>query len=466
MAKTIRIPVLGQSVEEVRIVRWLRQVGDAIEAGDPLAEVETDKTNIEWEAPESGTILKILAAEGDYVAVEAPALIVGAHGESVDDVPAPMTAAPSVDPSSASPTPSPESVPTPVVVSAANSGLADGSGAFSVSPRALRLAAARGISPSALAGLVGSGPKGRIVERDIAGFQIDAVPAVTSTDSRPAKVSPLAKAVAGQSGADLSGIRGSGEGGRIVAADVHGVTPPAAVVPTAEVPGAERIPMTGLRRRVAENLARSVREKPHVTLNTRVDVGEMMRLRKALLPRIEAETGIRISPTDFIVWASAKALVACPWMNGHVFDDSILRFAAANVGLAVSLGTDGLVVPVMQGAQRLRLAELVAERARVVELARSGKLAPSDMAGGTFTVTNLGNYGIDSFDPIIPPPQIAILGVGSIREEMGVRDGQPVVRSVMGLSLSFDHRAVDGAPAAEFLQKLVSILENPIAEMG
>ncbi len=461
MAKTVRIPVLGQSVEEVRIVRWLKGVGDPVELGQPIAEVETDKTNIEWESPESGTILRILVPEGDYVAVEAPALLIGEPGESVSEASSPT------DDTGSQPSDSRavavQSGPVPIsqpLASPVRSGAATG-GAFPISPRAQRMAGELGLDTNLLASSPGSGPKGRIVERDVVAFS-----ASVDEKARTSAASPLAKAIAGTEGADLATMRGSGTGGRIVAADVRSAIAEAPVSPTTANPGEKRVPIAGLRKRVADNLARSVREKPHVTLNTRVDVGEMMSLRQALLPAIERETGVRISPTDLIVWACGKALAACPWMNGHVFDDAMVLFDQVHVGLAVSLGTEGLVVPVLRNTDSARLSALAADRARVVDLARNGKLAPSDLSGATFTVTNLGNYGIDSFNPIIPPPQIAILGVNTIRDEMVVVKGQPAVRPIMGLSLSFDHRAVDGAPAAEFLQKLVAILENPVSELG
>jgi pyruvate dehydrogenase E2 component (dihydrolipoamide acetyltransferase) len=460
VAKTVRIPVLGQSVEEVRIVRWLKGVGDRIEAGQPIAEVETDKTNIEWESPESGTLLQILIPAGEYASVEAPALVVGEPGETVvaDLSPAdPTDSAPVSVPSSSG---GGSSTPAGAVAAVAVAGDRVGAGGR-LSPRARAAANRLGVQSAELENVAGSGAKGRVVEKDILDLA-----AARPVAGKSAPVSPLAKAIAGSEGTDLSGLQGSGGGGRILAADVRSAAPPSPQQAVHTGPGETRIPIAGLRKRIADNLSKSVREKPHVTLNTKVDMTETMQLRKVLLPRIEHETGVRLSPTDLIVWAAGRALIACPWMNGHVFDDAMVLFDQANVGLAVSLGTEGLVVPVLRDVANSRLGQLAAERARVVELARTGKLSPADLSGATFAVTNLGNYGIESFDPIIPPPQIAILGVCTIRDEMVVRDGNPVVRPMMGLSLSFDHRAVDGAPAAEFLQKLVSILENPVAELA
>lgn len=462
MAKTVRIPVLGQSVEEVRIVRWLRAVGDSVEAGTPIAEVETDKTNIEWESPESGTLLKILIAEGAYAAVEAPALVLGVPGEAVvEDVEARSEHVAAAVPSAkaAVPATAPVAVraggpmPTPTTM---------------FSPRARRVADELGMGPPEFAGIVGSGPKGRIIERDVlaryAALEAAAGAALAAAGSSP-KISPLARAMATKVGMDLATVAGTGGGGRILAEDVRAGAPvAAATVPLPD--GATRKPLEGLRKRVADNLARSVREKPHVTLHTRVDAGALMDLRKALLPRIEEEVGVRLSPTDLIVWACGIALARCPWMNGTIDESGITTYAEAHVGLAVSLGTDGLVVPVLRNASTCRIARLVSERTRLVGLARDGKLGSAELAGATFTVTNLGNFGVDAFNPIIPPPQIAILGVGSIRDEVVARAGVAVVRPTMGLSLSFDHRAVDGAPAGEFLQVLAGVLEDPVRELG
>ena len=467
MAKTVRIPVLGQSVEEVRIVRWLRAVGDAVEAGAPLAEVETDKTNIEWESPESGTILRILIPAGEYAAVEAPALVIGEPGETVDDAVAVQAdaATPAATPAVA-PVSALGGAPAPRPVSPVGSG----TGSIAVfSPRARRIADELGLGAGELAGIAGTGPKGRVIERDILARHAELEAAAGAALAAPgpaAKASPLARAMAARDGTDLASVAGSGSGGRVVADDVRAAETAKPVAATAVPEGAVRKPIEGLRKRVADNLARSVREKPHVTLHTRVDAGALMELRRVLMPRIEQETGVRLSPTDLIVWACGRALVQCPWINGHIDDQGITTFDTAHVGLAVSLGNDGLVVPVIRNASGARIATLVAERARVVGLARDGKLGSADLSGATFTITNLGNYGVDAFNPIIPPPQIAILGVGAIRDEVVARGGVATVRPTMGLSLSFDHRAVDGAPAGEFLQRLVALLEDPVRELG
>jgi pyruvate dehydrogenase E2 component (dihydrolipoamide acetyltransferase) len=303
---------------------------------------------------------------------------------------------------------------------------------------------------------------------------------------RGPKASPLARAVASDAGLDLTAVTGSGTGGRITADDVRAAgevvggrwsvvseetaspsltpntqSPIPAPPPTTDHRPLTTIPITGLRKRVADNLMRSVREKPHVTLNLSADMTGAIQLRKDLLPVIEKKTGVRLSPTDIIVKASAVALTEFPYINAHIEGDSMTLFAEVNVGLAVSLGDEGLIVPVIRDVARKGLAQIAADRNELVERARSGKLGSADITGGTFTVTNLGNYGIEAFNPIIPPPQVAILGVGAIADTVVARNGAPTVRPMMGLSLSFDHRAVDGAPAAAFLARLKEILETP-----
>jgi pyruvate dehydrogenase E2 component (dihydrolipoamide acetyltransferase) len=343
-------------------------------------------------------------------------------------------------------------------------------GPIFASPRARRAADENEVDLALLAGR-GSGPNGRIVEQDVLTFQEEtaaqAVLAATEI-SRTPKSSPLARAVASDTGLDLANLAGTGAGGRITAGDVRDAagtgekeTPPAPPVPAPT--GARTITLTGLRKRVADNVARSARTAPHVTLNLRADMTAAQKLRADLLPAIEAATSgvVRLSPTDIIVKAVAHALREHPHVNAHLEGDTITLFDDVHVGLAVSLGEDGLIVPVIRNANRKGLADIARARHDLAARARSGKLGPDDLSGGTFTVTNLGAYGIESFNPIIAPPQIAILGVGAIQDEIVAVEGAPVVRPRMGLSLSFDHRAMDGAPAAAFLARVRVLLENP-----
>ena len=446
MATIIKMPVLGQSVEEVRILQWFKAEGDSVEKGERLAEIETDKTNMDFDSPESGIIQQILAPADSYVKVETPIVIVGTAGEAAS---APLPS-PSASPFAAAP-------------------VSDGTSA--ASPRARRVADEFGVVIADIS--EGTGPGGRIIERDVVAFyeqrQQSAEAAqqlsrdLSGPSGRGPKASPLARAVAEKDGTDLSSLMGTGMGGRIIADDVQAQTPPVpqAERPNAPAPGTRTVTISGLRKRVADNLTRSVQNAPHVTLHTQADMSQAMRLRHDLLPAIEKAAGVRLSPTDIIMKACASALKSHPAVNAHRDGDTITFFDAVHIGLAVSLGEDGLIVPVIQNVHQMGLASIASARADIVARARDNKLTGADLSGGTFTITNLGNYGIHAFNPIIAPPQVAILGVGTIADAVVAQNGVPVVRPMSGLSLSFDHAALDGAPAAAFLAKIKEILETP-----
>lgn len=459
MAKTVKVPVLGQSVEEVRIVQWFKQVGDTVAVGEALGELETDKTNMEFASTEAGTILSFLAPVDAYVKVEEPVVVVGESGE-VASPPAPdnggvvatAVVAPAPTPAVAAPPP-----PSPVIEGG-------GGSALDASPRARRIADELGVSIRDLAGK-GTGPNGRIIERDVEAAHtalVQAAAQATAALEAPAvRISPLAQAIATGEGVNLSAVAGSGAGGRITADDVRAASVPPAPATAPTAAGSREVKLAGLRKRVADNLSKSVREKPHVTLNLAVDMTEANRLRKQLLPAIEKSDNVRISPTDLIVKACGHALREHPMVNAHIVGDTMTLFEAVHIGLAVSLGDDGLIVPVIKEVQSKGLTQLAKDRVDLAARARTGKLTSDEVTGGAFTITNLGNYGVQSFNPIIPPPQVAILGVCTITDTIVAVNGAPAVRPMMGLSLSFDHRAIDGAPAAAFLARVKELLEIP-----
>ncbi len=461
MAKVLTMPALGQTVEELRILQWLKSEGDTVEKGEPLAEVETDKVNIEWGKPAAGVVRRILAPVDALSPASTPIAIVGTTDEPIDDLlpgsgdaagekangGARAAAAPAIP---AAP-PRPEAPAAP--------------GHVFASPRARRYADEFGVDIQALAGR-GTGPEGRVLEKDVIALheEVQAAAAATQAAGRGPKASPLARAVATGAGLDLSELAGTGAGGRITADDVRQVAGegrPATPVPPAPAGGARTQTLAGLRKRVADTVAKSVRTAPHVTLNLSADMTEAQRLRADLLPSVEKAVGVRLSPTDIVVKAAAAALREFPYVNAHLDGDTLTLFDDIHVGLAVSLGEAGLIVPVIKDVGRRGLGEIARARQDLAGRARAGQLGGEDVTGGTFTVTNLGAYGIESFNPIINPPQAAILGVGAIADQVVAKDGAPVVRPMMGLSLSFDHRAMDGAPAAAFLQRVKEVLENP-----
>ncbi len=466
MAKLLKMPVLGQSVEEVRVVQWFKAEGDTVAKGEALAEFETDKTNIAWESPEDGIVRRILAAVDAYVPVEAPIVIVAASAdEPIDDLlpGGAVTNAPAMAAATnghAAPVAAP--APTNKLDAAAENA------PVLASPRARRAADENEVDLAALAGR-GTGSNGRIVEQDVLTFHEEAAAqaALTATGTGRAapKASPLARAVASDTGLDLADLTGTGARGRITAGDVRDATTggeTAKETPAPPASGTRTITLSGLRKRVADNVARSARTAPHVTLNLRADMTAAQKLRADLLPAVEAATnGVRLSPTDIIVKAVAHALREHPHVNAHIENDTLTLFDEVHVGLAVSLGVDGLIVPVIRDANSKGLADIARARHDLAARARSGKLGPNDLSGATFTVTNLGAYGIESFNPIIAPPQVAILGVGAIQDAVVAVDGVPAVRPLVGLSLSFDHRALDGVPAGAFLSRVRALLENP-----
>ncbi len=450
MARTVKVPVLGQSVEEVRIVQWFKKIGDTIAIGEALGELETDKTNMEFVSTEAGTVLGILAPVDAYVKVEDPIVLVGEPGESVE---APVAAtAPMVVVAASTP-----AVAAPLLSSPLPAG-EPVTGALDASPRARRTADELGVSVRDLAGK-GTGPNGRIIERDIEAAHA-AMQAQALLEAPAMRISPLAQAIATGEGVNLTAVSGSGMGGRITADDVRAAKP-SSQEPQGGGIGSRTVPLAGLRKRVADNLSKSVREKPHVTLNLQVDMTEANKLRKQLLPAIEKSDNVRISPTDLIIKACGHALREHPMVNAHISGDTITLFEAAHIGLAVSLGEDGLIVPVIKDVQSKGLTQLAKDRVDLAARARAMKLASDEVTGGTFTITNLGNYGVQFFNPIIPPPQVAILGVCAITDTIVAVNGAPAVRPMMGLSLSFDHRALDGAPAAAFLARVKELLETP-----
>ncbi|MBC7809138.1 MAG: 2-oxo acid dehydrogenase subunit E2 [Akkermansiaceae bacterium] len=468
MTKTLKMPVLGQSVEEVRIIQWLKKEGDPVQVGENLAEIETDKVATFFESPESGFVRQILAPADSFVAVEAPVVVISSTiDEALESSPISAPASEegkgqAEDTTGSDALLSLNSLSSPSDTGKDTQTTIGDRGALS--PRARRTATEKGVNTDELAGR-GTGVHGRVQEKDVLSFLIGRdTTAAKPTEERMVKASPLARAVAEGSGVDLAAVSGTGAGGRIVADDVLSTKTVPATPNTDHPPLATNkrtVTLSGLRKRVADNIMKSVQRAPHVTLHLSADMGAAMELRKALLPPIEKKTGIRLSPTDIIIKAAAVALTEHPYMNAHIEGDTITYFDDVHIGLAVSLGEDGLIVPLIRDAHRKGLAEIAQNRDDIAKRARANTLTSADIQGGTFSVSNLGNYGIEGFNPIIAPPQVAILGVGGIADAVVARGGAPMVRPLMTLSLSFDHRATDGAPAAAFLARLKEILETP-----
>ena len=448
MAIKMVMPLLGQTMEEGTIIKWFKNEGDAVQAGEPLLEVMTDKVNMEVEVPESGVLRKILVQPDDIVPVKDPIAIIGTADESIDDLlggetPKAEPASPIVE--------APAAVEAPKVEAqapAAPSTPVNGEGRVFSSPAARRVASEHGIDINILAGR-GTGPSGRIVEKDILDY-IASAP----------KTTPLAGKMAADMGIAAGMVIGTGVGGKVTSADIERAVAPA-FIPAAPAPSiGGTIPFAGMRKAIAQNVSASAQTAVHVTLVTEVDMTECVNLRNQILAEIEKRYGVRISFTDIIAKSVARAILDKPIVNSSIQGDQIIIHDRVNIGIATAIEA-GLVVPVVKDVQSKPLPQISKEIKELVARARVGQAGGADFKDGTITITNLGGYGIDSFNPVITPGQSAILGVCRIVDKPVVFNGEITIRSMMNLCLSFDHRVMDGAPAAEYLARLKAILESP-----
>ncbi|PYM93505.1 MAG: hypothetical protein DME04_11765 [Candidatus Rokuibacteriota bacterium] len=422
MATNVIMPALEMAQETGKVVHWLKRPGDTVQKGEPLVEIETDKVTVEIEAPASGVLRDVSAQEGDVVPVGQTIALILAPRETG------VTGAPSAAVASA--------------------------GTVKASPLARKIAAQHGVDLARIR--TGSG---RIEKADVLAF-VESLKTPSSSgnggEARLAPASPKARRLAAERGVDLGGVRGSGPGGAVLAIDV-----PAAARPAVAAPAAPRVAGPGVGtvwRIMAERMTASWTTAPHFYLVREVNVSRLV----SWLERARKQTGAHITYTDLLVKLVAAALSQHPRVNGSWKDGAILQNTDINIGLAVALD-DGLVVPVIHRADTLRLAELAARREDVVSRAQAGKLRPADIQGGGFTISNLGMYGVDAFSAIVNPPQAAILAVGRIADRVVAVNGQPAVQPTMVLTLSCDHRALDGARGAQFLGALADLVEEPLA---
>ncbi|MEM8863607.1 MAG: 2-oxo acid dehydrogenase subunit E2, partial [Chloroflexota bacterium] len=430
----ILIPEEIETAEEVVIVTWLKREGSTVEEGEVLVIIQSDKIDFELPALVSGTLTSILVQQGEIAKVDQPL------GE--------------LEPSGGASSPAPEATKTESKPVAEPKAPARD---IRASPIAKRLARENGID---LAQVTGTGKEGRISEKDIQAF-IDAQSAPAQSpapkvDKQDIVASPVAKRIAKENGIDLSDIPGAGDR-RLSQKDVLAYieSQGAGSQGSSALAGSgQTIPMAGMRATIAQRMHQSLQEMAQLTLHTEVDVTDMVTLRTRL-----KETQ-PITYTDLLIKASIQALQAHPHVNATLKGDSIHLLPEINIGIAVALES-GLIVPNIKNANQKSLTDLCQDRRKLVEKSRNNQLSASDYTGGTFTITNLGTYDIDGFTPIINPPEIAILGVGRIVEKVVVHEGKVAQRSMMTLSLSFDHRLVDGAPAAAFLKTIKENLENP-----
>jgi pyruvate dehydrogenase E2 component (dihydrolipoamide acetyltransferase) len=399
MATEVKLPRLGQGMESGTIVRWLKSEGDVVAKREPLYELDTDKVTQEVEAEADGMLLKIIVAEGE-VEVGRTIAVIGAKGEefTLEAVVAPNA---------------------PEAATAARTPDQNGG-----TPESAAVPSERG--------------EGRV------------------------KASPLARRIARERGIDLAGVRGTGPDGRVIAEDLDGITTatPVATAPAglAGESAVDVVQLTATRKTIARRLT-DAWSAPVFQLGVAADVTEVLALRARLVERL-AEGNVKPTVSDVLTKLVAIALARHRELNATFTGDEIHRFASAHVGLAVA-APNGLVVPVLRNADRLTIQEIARARADVVARARDGKLALADMEGGTFTISNLGMFGVEQFVAILNPPQVAILAVGAVKEAAVVVDGGIDIAPMMQMTLTCDHRAIDGAQGAEFLRTLVALVEQP-----
>jgi pyruvate dehydrogenase E2 component (dihydrolipoamide acetyltransferase) len=438
MATALTMPKLGLTMTEGKVVKWLKPHGEPVAKGEPVVVVMSKKITYEIEAPAPGILHVVAEPKEDRKVTEVIGYILE-PGEAIPDAePSSIPAAPT---EFAVPAPEPPAPVAPPPAAAPRE--------VRSSPAARRLAKELGVD---IATVPGTGRGGRIGEEDVQRFY-DAQSAGQAVAPKEPAATPLARRMAEEEGLDLGQIEGTGPGGRITEDDVlHTLE----TQPASGGPSARTIPFSGMRQAIAEGMMASLHSTAQLTLTASADVTALVELRDALRRRWDTP----ISYTDLIVKAVAVALRRHPILNSTLLDGEILLLDDVAIGVAVAL-EQGLIVPVIRVADRKSLLEIHRELTGLAGRAREGALTVDEVTGGTFTVTNLGMYGIDAFTPIINPPEVAILGVGRIGEALAMRSGQVVSRASMVLSLTIDHRVVDGAPGALFVQTLVQLLEQP-----
>ena len=414
MSSQVTLPRLGQGMETGTIVRWLKSEGDSVEKGEALYELDTEKVTQEVEAEASGVLLKILAGEGEEIEVGKAIAVIGEQGEEVPAGEAEDPTEVSEDDAQEEGSPAPE--------------------------REDERERGREEAPE--------GPS-------------EPEQSVESTNGGRVKASPLARRIARERGIELSAVRGTGPEGRIVAEDVErasatGVAAaPAAAAPTGEV---EVVKLNQMRKTIARRMTEAW-EAPAFQISMSADMTASIRLREALLAQVK-EGGVRPTYSDILTKVVALALMRHRDVNAHFAGDSVKLFPTANIGIAVAV-PHGLVVPVIAGCERLTIPEIAVARADIVSRTREGKLRAEDLDGGTFTISNLGMYGVERFTAVLNPPQAGILAVGAIEERAVVVEGDFEIQPRMDMTLTIDHRSVDGATASEFLATVKSFLQEP-----
>jgi pyruvate dehydrogenase E2 component (dihydrolipoamide acetyltransferase) len=443
MAKELFIPKLGQTVEEVTLVKWLRSEGDVVKRGDEVLEVETDKAIFPVEANGNGVLHLGPYAAGDVLPI---LTVVATIGKADEEFRAGVVSGGEDEQDVTEEKANIELVPSTVEIESSPPEISEKR--VFASPRAKKTANELGVD---LTNVMATGENGkRIVEADV----------LRHRESQP-KISPVAQKMAETHGIDWQSISGSGTEGKIVKQDIQTALQTSAVPEQTDRPAVgNRIPLTKMRRLIAEKMTASVHTNASVTLVSEVDATDLVSARNRLKAQVSREWGFAPGYNEFLIKITALALGKYPYMNSQLQGDEIVTFEEVHIGIAVD--TDrGLLVPVIRNANTKSIREIGQEIRDIAERARNNRILPDELEDGTFTITNLGMYDIDAFTPVINLPQAAILGVGKIQKKPICLQDVVVVRDTMTLSLVFDHRIIDGAPAARFLQHIKNIIEDP-----
>ena len=431
MPSQVVMPRMGLTMEEGTLVGWRKAVGQKVTAGEPLFEIETDKSTVEVEAAESGVLASILVPVGQTVPVGTPIALLVGEGEALPA--GALTAAVTNAVKSEAPLAGPAAeAQNPAPLSPAK---------IKASPAARTLAKKLGVDLGAAAG---TGPGGRVVA-----WNVSAISAL------PVKATPVAARAAAELGVDLAALQGSGPGGRITRQDVE---------QAGRKPSGTIRPFTRIEQVMAGRMVASFTSAPHFYLHVSVDARKLVALRAELKQKLEARSGVHLTYTDLLVYFCARALARHPEVMSQWTPQGMRLLSDVHVGVAVDTER-GLLVPVIRDADRLGLAGISRSLSDLTARARSGSLLPAEQEQGVFTISNLGAFGIDAFDAVLNPPQAAILAVGRIKERALVEDGRVVPAAMLTLSLSVDHRVLDGARGARFLGDLAELLETPALSM-
>lgn len=406
MAFEVKMPQLGLTMEEGTVTKWVKQEGDTVKAGDVILEITTDKLTSEVESEHDGVLLKIVAQEGEDIPVKGLLAYIGEAGEQVGDAPAAKAEAPAAE------APVPAAAPAAPVAPVAG-------GRIRISPLAKKTAAKLGVDYTAVAG---SGPLGRIVQKDI----------LAAAEAAKAAPAPVAQAAAEKAAPKKTALE--------------------------LMDGDEVVKLAGMRKVVSERMTKSAQEIPTVTQNVRIDVTELMAFRK----KINNDLGVKYSLNDYVLKATAKALKNNKHILVSIDGDQIIKRAHVNIGMAVAL-EDGLIVPVIKDADKMSLGEISEAARDLAERARTNKLSMDEYKGSTFSISNLGMFGVETFNPIINQPDAGILGVCAVQDELVMdAEGNITKRQFMRISFTFDHRLIDGATAAKFELAIRDLMEHPM----